>query len=279
MNGPILAAVFGAGVPLLAGLAVAEGDRFRLLARAGTLPAREPHLARRSRLMDARLLPAIWAALGWLVGVWLAGPAGAVLLAGGGAAVPIALRRGRRVRRQRLVEEQLIDAVAALTSALRAGRSLAQALELAGSDVGEPLGPTLTATADRVRLGEPLDAALHGWEEDLGSADARLVVGVLRLHRRTGGALASALEDLGHTLRARLSGARELRTFTAQARLSSAILGLLPLGFFLFLSVISRRDIESAYRTPAGASAIALGLVLQGLAFLWIRRLLRVEPT
>jgi tight adherence protein B len=68
-----------------------------------------------------------------------------------------------------------------------------------------------------------------------------------------------------------------VRSLTAQARLSAAILGLLPLGFFLFLSVVARRDIETAYRTPAGASAIALGAVLQGMAFVWIRRLLRVE--
>ena len=53
--------------------------------------------------------------------------------------------------------------------------------------------------------------------------------------------------------------------------------GLLPFGFFLFLSVVARRDVETAYHTTAGASAIGIGLALQGLAFVWIRHLLRVE--
>jgi tight adherence protein B len=82
---------------------------------------------------------------------------------------------------------------------------------------------------------------------------------------------------VGRTLASRREAARELRSLTAQARLSAAILGLLPLGFFLFMSVVARRDIESAYRTTAGASAIAVGVALQGAAFVWIRRLLRVE--
>jgi tight adherence protein B len=89
--------------------------------------------------------------------------------------------------------------------------------------------------------------------------------------------MAASLDGLVGTLRSRRDGARELGSLTAQARLSAAILGLLPFGFFLFLSVVARRDVEAAYQSPVGASAIGIGIALQGAAFLWIRRLLRVE--
>ena len=65
-------------------------------------------------------------------------------------------------------------------------------------------------------------------------------------------------------------------SLTAQARLSGSILGLLPVGFFLFLSVVSRSDMSAAYGSPAGLAAIVVGLVLDGAAYLWIRRMLRV---
>ncbi|HEY2964959.1 MAG TPA: hypothetical protein VGJ99_01625 [Actinomycetota bacterium] len=74
------------------------------------------------------------------------------------------------------------------------------------------------------------------------------------------------------------ASARELGSLTAQARLSATILGLLPIGFFLFLSVIARRDLEAAYETPTGVAAIGFGFALQGAAYVWIRHLLRVEP-
>jgi tight adherence protein B len=170
-----------------------------------------------------------------------------------------------------------LDSVTAIASALRSGRSLGQALTAAADEAGDPLSTILTGTAHAATLGVPMDEALDRFAGAVGGSDVRLVSGVLKVHRRTGGALAASLDDVARTLADRREAARELRSLTAQARLSAAILGLLPLGFFLFLSVVARRDIESAYRTSAGASAIGIGLALQGAAFVWIRRLLRVD--
>jgi hypothetical protein len=52
---------------------------------------------------------------------------------------------------------------------------------------------------------------------------------------------------------------------------------VLPFGFFAFLWLTSRSEIEGAFRSPAGLAAITVGLVLEGLAFLWIRHLLEVR--
>jgi Flp pilus assembly protein TadB len=67
-----------------------------------------------------------------------------------------------------------------------------------------------------------------------------------------------------------------VRALTAQARLSAVILGSLPIGFFAFLLVTSRREMLDAMAAPLGRIAVVVGLGLEGLAFLWIRRLLEV---
>jgi tight adherence protein B len=85
------------------------------------------------------------------------------------------------------------------------------------------------------------------------------------------------LDQVARTLRLRRAAARELRSLTAQARLSGAVLGLLPVGFFAFMSVVSKHDVQAAYRSPAGLASILAGLVLDGGAFLWIRKLLQVQ--
>lgn len=176
------------------------------------------------------------------------------------------------------MQEHLAEAVALIATAIRSGRSLLQAIELSADELDPSVGATFRRLVDRTELGDPMDEAIDAWAAELGGPDARLVAGVLKLHRRTGGSLSTTLEDLAGTLRSRRSAAREVESLTAQARLSATILGLLPIGFFLFLSVVARGDLEAAYETPAGVAAIGLGFALQGAAYLWIRGLLRVEP-
>ena len=139
-----------------------------------------------------------------------------------------------------------------------------------------PLAPALAHVVDSVHLGGSLDAALDTWATAVGTEDARLLVGVLTLHRRSGGDLPRVLDQVAATLRERSEAAREVRSLTAQARLSGAILGLLPIGFFAFLWMTSRGDVEGAFDSPIGIAAVVTGLVLEGIAFLWIRSLLEV---
>ena len=55
------------------------------------------------------------------------------------------------------------------------------------------------------------------------------------------------------------------------------ILGMLPIGFFGFLLLTSRREMLQAIATPLGGTALGIGLGLELLAFLWIRHLLEVR--
>ncbi len=161
---------------------------------------------------------------------------------------------------------------------MRSGLSMPQALDYASEESPEPIGGSMRTLVGRVDAGEPFDLAVDDWAHDVGTDDARLLAGVLRLHRRSGGDLPGVLDQVGTTLRDRRAAAREVRALTAQARLSGTILGFLPIGFFGFLWLTSRSDIEGAFRTPAGLAAIAVGLSMEGVAFVWIRHLLAVRP-
>ena len=272
-----VAGVLGASAVLFAGTAVIGTRRDAILVRMGVRPG-----TRAARGSMASAPSWVWSVAGSLaaslVGLRVAGGPGAIAAAGCVLTVPVIVRRRGRAAASRRTQDQLAEGISVLAAALRAGRSLRQAIELAGAEVDAPIGPSFERITARVELGDPMDDAIATWAEEISGADARLAAGVLRMHRRTGGALAVTLDRLAETLRNRGSAARELRSLTAQARLSANILGLLPLGFFTFLSVIAREDMVDAITAPSGATAIALGLVLQAAAYVWIRGLLRIEP-
>ncbi len=259
-----------------------------LLGLAGLLAERALSTARRAMIdLDLGLRPVpprrrsfprklAWPLAG-LIGLTAGGPFLALgLVAGGAIASRVVARLGRR-RERRRAEEQLADAVAAVSAGLRAGLSLPQALAHARDEGQPPLKSTLTRLVGRIDIGSSVGEALAEWAEEVDSEDARLIVGVLDLHRRSGGDLPAVLDGLVGTLRERRAAHREVRALTAQARLSGVILGTLPVGFFAFLLLTSSREMLEAIGTPLGRTALAIGLGLEALAFIWIRRLLEVR--
>ncbi len=264
--------------PLLVAIAVLSASsgvrswrRAEVRARLGL--ATRPSERHRPRATPRDLLVPAAAAIG---GFAVMGPPGLAL----GVGLALGIRRAGRWRDARAatgrVDEQLADAVGAVAAALRAGMSVPQCLAYTAAEIPAPLGPALRRLVDEIEVGTPVADAVRGWAEAVDTDDARLLAAALELHRRSGGDLPVVLDQVAATIRDRVAAAREVRALTAQARLSGLILGLLPVGFFAFLWLTSRRDIEGALGTPVGIGSVLLGLVMEGVAFLWIRHLLEV---
>jgi tight adherence protein B len=275
MNDAVAAgAAAGAAVALVA---FSLGARARAALLSTVMPAADAVSPSARMLRSGWLRLAAASAAAAIVGALVAGPGGGVASGVAAALVPTVRRRRRRAGEAVALEDGLADAVSAMAAAIRAGRSMAGALQEAASTVPPPLGPRLAAIVDRLALGVPVDRALLQLADSVPGSDGRLVVAVLGLHQRTGGDVAVVLDRVARTLRERRASAREVRALTAQARLSGAILGFLPIGFFLFLSVTAREDVARALGSTAGLTAVVMGSIMQAVAFVWIRRLLRVE--
>jgi tight adherence protein B len=266
-------------------IALASG----LLALAGVFAERSVVIARRAAV--ARRLGTLTASPGRRVPIprWLVvGASGIVVLLARGPSwgcivVAAAFAGDRIVRRRgwraaaRLRGEQLAEVVAAVAAGLRGGLSLSGSLAYARDEAEPPMRDDLARLVGRIDVGVPIIVALGEWADQLGSEDARLLVGVLDLHHRSGGDLPSVLDGVLAMLRERRAAHREVRALTAQARLSGLILGTLPIGFFGFLMLTSRHEMLDAIATPLGRTAVAVGLALELGAFFWIRRLLEVR--
>ena len=180
-----------------------------------------------------------------------------------------------RSRRRAAAGEGLIDVCVEVAAGVRSGGSITRGLERAAGRVEADLARRLGAVLAGVEAGVPLDRGLERWADVTDDPDVRLVAAVISLQRRTGGDLPSMLDRVAETLRDRIAATAEVASLTAQARLSGIVVGLLPIGFFAFLSLVSPGEMLSVVSSPLGALLIGVGLSLELLAFFAIRHILR----
>lgn len=215
------------------------------------------------------------ASVGALVGVSLLGPVGGLA---GLVVAPVAMRAvlGRGAAREAgLLDEQFREAVAAMAAAVRAGLSVRRALGEVTREAEQPLRGFLEGTMDRLRVGETLESALASMADQLGLADASLLVKLLAIHRRSGGDLPAMLDEVGLLMGLRRDARRDMKALTAQGRASGAVLAVLPIAFVTLLSWTGGDGLGDFYRTPAGSLLLVVGLACDVLGFLWIQRIVR----
>jgi tight adherence protein B len=290
MSPPVLASWgLGTALGVLATLSLVLGRRASQVARsaglaelAGSPLVQSGHRSGidprwvNSRLHSGWMAPVLGVLLGW-VGLRLAGVVELVAGLGAGSAIPFVRASGRRRRLEVMAETQVAEIAESTAMALRSGLSIRQGLEFAATEIGGPIGTSVEAMVVASALGSSLEDGLARWAAEIGSDEARLLSLILAIHVRSGGDLPGALDEAARTIRHRMSVRRELRALSAQGRMSGAILGSLPVAFFLVLTLTSRSELVPVYRSAAGATMLISGLVLELLAYLWIRRMLRIE--
>ena len=204
------------------------------------------------------------------------GPVPAALALLAAAAAPVLALRARRGREPARLEAALPVALEAMARALRSGASMRQAVEEAAGATPGPLAAELRLVSAQAARGAPLVTALEAMGERRPLPGVRLAVAALCLGVETGGAQAQAVDGVASTLRDRLGVAAEVRALSAQARLSAVIIGLAPVAFGAFATATDPRTATFVFHTLPGLLLLAVGITLDGLGWLWMRRLSRV---
>jgi len=256
----------------LAGLTLVPSDlaqRWTLeLERAGlTLTPRE-YFA--TRVLAGLLLTVVIAAVS---------PVPALALAGlpiGFFAVRFWVQRRISTRRRKL-ESQLVELLSLIASGLRAGFGFIQALDQSAQQLPPPLSVEIRRTLRDISVGASVEQALQNLNERVGSADFDIVITAVLIQRQVGGNLAEILDNVAHTMRERDRIRGEIRTLTAQQRLTGFVIGGIPVGLLIIFSMISPEFTGLLFTDPLGRMMLGAAAVMEVIGFLVIRNIVNIE--
>ena len=190
----------------------------------------------------------------------------------------------RRASRLNAFNKQLPDTITLIANALRAGSSFLQAIEMVVREAQPPVTVEFGRVVREVNLGLAFDAALDNMVRRVRSDDLELMATAISIQHQVGGNLAEILDSIAFTIRERVRIKGEIRTLTAQQRMSGYVVAFLPIGLVSVLVVIAPKFMEPMFMNPPGIMDLPVGLILLIVAgimmfigFMIIRRIVSIE--
>jgi tight adherence protein B len=178
--------------------------------------------------------------------------------------------------RRRKFGEQLPDLMQSMVSSLRGGYGLPQAIDSAANQAAEPARTELQRVLLEGRIGRDPTEALQAVADRMQSRDFNWVVAAIDINRDIGGELALVLENVAETVRERQRLSRQVRTLTAEGRLSAYVLTALPILLALFIKLSNPDYFDPLSKSPGPALVVIAG-VLMVVGWVWMRKLIKSQ--
>ena len=190
----------------------------------------------------------------------------------------------RKSGRLNAFNKQLPDTIMLIANALRAGSSFLQAVELVVRETRPPISTEFGRVIREVNLGLPFDQALENMVRRVRSDDLELMATAIAIQHQVGGNLAEILDSIAYTIRERVRIKGEIRTLTAQQRLSGYVVGFLPIALAGFLFVAAPGFMDPMFANPpavlglpAGVVILIFGGFMMFIGFMFIRKIVDIE--
>lgn len=218
-------------------------------------------------------------ALGGSLLLWLVtfNPGLAALSAGFWLAVPWLYLGQLRQKRLHTFNNQLGDALLVMNNSLRAGYSFLQALEMVSREMSPPIASEFGRALREMQLGTATEVALNNLSRRVGSDDLDLVLTALTIQRQVGGNLAQIMDNIAETIRERVRIKGEIKTLTAQGRLSGLIIGILPLALLALLFLINPDYVGILWQEPLGRFLLGAAAAGEILGICLIKRIVDIR--
>jgi len=190
--------------------------------------------------------------------------------------MPVGLRFAAS-RRARKFEAQLPQILLLISTSLRSGFGLPQALDAVARDAAEPAGKEFSRALAETRIGTDISDALERVADRMESTSMHWTVMAIRIQREVGGNLADTLRTTAGTLRERESLNRQVATLSAEGRLSAYILVALPIFIFIYMTKVNYEYVSLLWTTTVGLFMSVGGLVSLGIGIVWMRQVVKIE--
>jgi tight adherence protein B len=220
-------------------------------------------------VLTSGVFGAILAYLGFLItGQVLSAVTGAVV----GVGMPLFYVWNARRKRFAEFARQLPDALQMMKNSLQAGHTLDRAMLVVAEEMPDPIALEFRETIEELHLGMPIKRAIQNLATRVVDDNLSIFAAALLVQREVGGNLSQLLGNLSETIRERFRINQEVRSLTAEGRMSGYIVAALPIALAVVINMIQPDYMEPLIRTETGIMLLKAAFCLEVTGFYFIRK-------
>ncbi len=182
----------------------------------------------------------------------------------------------QRKRRLVIFSQQLPHVADFLRSALRAGHPIARGLQMAAENAAEPTATELRLALEQMRYGAALPDALESMFKRVPEESLGFFVAAIRVQAQVGSSLADILDRVAEAIRSRQRLQQQIRTLTAQARMSGLMVGAMPFFLLVVFSILRPEFTSELFYDPTGRKLLEAAIGMDVTALITINRMLKI---
>ena len=176
-------------------------------------------------------------------------------------------------RRMKQFTNQLGDAIAMMSNAIKSGFTFQQAMDIVAKEIKGPISEEFVRALNEIQLGVTLEEALEGICQRVKDDDFEMVAMSVVIQRQVGGNLSQILDTVGETIRDRIKLRGEIKSLTAEGVISGWTIALLPVIVGLFCNAVNPDYFKGMLDTDIGkylGIACLVSEIIGGLVIRWI---------
>ncbi|MDB5433114.1 MAG: type secretion system protein, partial [Caulobacter sp.] len=174
-------------------------------------------------------------------------------------------------RRQKKFTESFPNAIDIVVRGIKSGLPVNDCLRIIARESPEPLASEFHQVVESVGMGRTINEALEKMYDNMPTSEVRFLAIVMAIQAKTGGNLAEALNNLSQVLRARKLMREKIKALSSEAIASSFIIGSLPPGVVILITVTTPSYMKVMFTDPRGHMML-LGAAFWMSAGIWVMR-------
>lgn len=199
-------------------------------------------------------------------------PAFALIAGGIGFILPAFIIKQMGKKRKQKFQRQLVDGLMVISSSLKGGLSLMQAIGVLVEEMPAPISQEFGLILRENKMGVTLEESLRHLNERMNMEELGLMINSILVAQETGGDLTKVFSRLSTTIRDNHKLKENISTLTLQGRLQGMIMSVLPIIFISWVLTFNRQHFDIMLNTEMGRILLLIAFVLQVVGMFLIHK-------